>query len=160
VTEVELITDAAGERAARAGAAAGHYVPVDEATFLPVTRSLAVGMQPSSWIHVASFFRGLLEREPMRSSPGWEHERVVLGALATDLEYAARSHGEPEAYPMDLRTAAERQRDRHILDRIAASRHAHRRLVEAQEAALAAPAPSTVTAEPLPTSDGAASPWI
>lgn len=157
MTEVELAVEPAAEREGRATAAAGHYVPVNEATFLPVTRSLLVGMVPSSWIHVASFLRGLLERAPLRSSPGWEHERLVLGALVTDLEYAARSHGEPEAYPMDLRTREERTRDVALLQRIEALRQAHRRLADAQAAALA---PSTVTTETEAPDDGDSVPWI
>lgn len=62
---------------------------------LELTRSILADLDPDSWDHVAATIAGVLAREPLRSGPGWERERVVLGALLTDLREAAREAGAP-----------------------------------------------------------------
>jgi hypothetical protein len=63
---------------------------------LPWTEA-AVGMvSPHQWVRVAQFIQAWLDREPLRSSPGYEAHRQILGTLQNELRSAARQAGEPD----------------------------------------------------------------
>jgi hypothetical protein len=54
---------------------------------------------------VARWLAGTLEREPMRSSDGFEAHRIVLGSLMSELEGLCRLVDEPVGPAADLRAA-------------------------------------------------------
>jgi hypothetical protein len=135
---------------------------------LPVTRWTIVDLEPDRCERVAAYLFGLLEREPLRSKPGWEAERIVLGMLATDLRQMAVDAGEPVGAHRDLRDAQTKADELSALRRIElVTRGYHDHITEAIEADRAerrtrettdvrepalipasAPAPVTPTAEP------------
>ena len=89
---------------------------------LALTQSLLDDMDPASWERVAAFLDGLLAREPLHSGPAWERERVVLGALLTDLREATRLVGEPEGAPIVIRAAGMADAERAVHQRAVAGR--------------------------------------
>jgi hypothetical protein len=62
---------------------------------LPVTQWAVATVLPHDWLHVADFLSGILARAPLREAPGWDAERIVLGALASELRANAVEAGEP-----------------------------------------------------------------
>lgn len=69
---------------------------------LPVTAWALAELEPHEWIHVADFLEGLIHRAPV-TGDGWAPERVVLGALASELKQNALAAGEPvEEDPADV----------------------------------------------------------
>lgn len=66
-----------------------------EAPFpLPVTAWAIAQLEPHEWIHVADFLTGQVGRAPV-TGEGWNAERIVLGALASELRQNATDAGEP-----------------------------------------------------------------
>ena len=98
------------------------------------TRGMLGNLGPAEWEHVAAFLTALLERAPVKESPAYEAERILLGALAWELREYARSAGEPVGLEADLRAASSRQEEQRLVARLEASR-------EAFHAQLAAAAP-------------------
>lgn len=81
---------------------------------LPVT-GWAVGMtEPHDWNHVADYVYGLIRRAPV-TSRGWEAERILLGAFASELRGMARDAGEPTEDPDEAR-AYEAHLDRSVME--------------------------------------------
>jgi hypothetical protein len=75
------------------------------AELLPFTRWTIVDLEPSSLERVAAYLAALMEREPLKSGPGWANERIVLGCLVTDLRSMVMAAGEPVGALRDLRDA-------------------------------------------------------
>lgn len=71
-------------------------------TDLGLTRSMISTTIPREWERVASVLLALLERQPFRDGPRYAGERIILGALATELRAYAAAAGEP-AGETDLR---------------------------------------------------------
>lgn len=88
------------------------------------TRAMIGNLGPAEWEHVAAFLVALTERAPVKDSPAYAAERMLLGALAWELRAYASSAGEPVGLHADLRAASSRQEERRILDRLEASRQA------------------------------------
>jgi hypothetical protein len=96
---------------------------------LVFTRWSIVDLEPSSLERVAAYLAGLLEREPLRSRPGWEQERIVLGCLMTDLRTMVRAAGEPIGAARDLRDARTRRDEIDAQRRIELEERAYHDLV-------------------------------
>lgn len=75
---------------------------------LGFTRASVGDLGPAELERVAAFLFGILNREPTKSSPGLQAERMVLGALAYELRTLAAEAGEPVGLVRDLRNAPTR----------------------------------------------------
>jgi hypothetical protein len=83
-----------------------------------LTGLLACQLAPREWEEVAAYLCALLEREPVKSSPGYSAHRIVLGSIAGELRGYARVAGEPVGLEADLRAATTKADERRILDRM------------------------------------------
>lgn len=100
---------------------------------LALTRSLLEDMDPASWERMAAFLDGLLSREPLHSGSAWERERVVMGALMTELREASRLAGEPESAAILIRAPGVAGAERAATERAVAGRVASLRAEAAPE---------------------------
>lgn len=97
---------------------------------IPVTGWAVASIEPHEWLRVSDYLSGLLKRAPL-TSKGWEGERIVLGALASELKGMALEAGEPIDDPQEA-AAYEAHLDQAIAD--------HQRQMRAdREAAASAP---------------------
>lgn len=94
------------------------------------TRWAIVELQPSSLERVAGYLAGLLEREPMKSRPGWENERIVLGCLVTDLRSMVMAAGEPVGPARDLRDARTKADERSAAQRMELAESSYHVLID------------------------------
>lgn len=122
---------------------------------LALTRWSIIGLDPASWDRLASVFRALLEREPMKSGDGWENERNILGCLVNDLELMAKEAGHPlRGSALDLRDPKVKAAEQQLLvihEAMQLGRLEYVALVAQGAAELAAYDEAHPAPEPIPT---------
>lgn len=136
------------------------------AGLLEVTRCTVVEYDALACERVASYLYALLDREPLKSRPAWEAERVLLGTFAWDLREIAVAAGEPVGAFRDLRDAKTKQEEREARERVeAAARGYDAEITAAIEADRTAklprlqPEPSVPVTPIAASRDGANAPW-
>lgn len=69
---------------------------------LPRTRWALVDLTREEWRRTGAYLRGLLEREPLHSSPHWAGMRILLGTLAAELDAMVEIAGDDPAAALAL----------------------------------------------------------
>jgi hypothetical protein len=69
---------------------------------IPQTRWAMCDLKPGEWRFAAAYLRGLLEREPVKSSPHYAPVRMLLGTLAMELDVLTGIVGDEPAEAMRL----------------------------------------------------------
>lgn len=86
---------------------------------LGFTNATVKTLAPRELEHVAAFLFALIERAPVKSSAEYAPERMVLGALASELRGFAHAAGEPVGLNADLRDAWSQKEEHRIRQRVA-----------------------------------------
>lgn len=64
---------------------------------LGMTRAWVAELTPAEWDSVASLLYAMLAREPVKSSPRYQAERILIHTFAQELDSYARSAGLPSS---------------------------------------------------------------
>jgi hypothetical protein len=97
-------------------------LPVRVAFPLPVTAWAIANLEPHEWLHVADYLDGQISRAPLTGN-GWNAERIVLGAMSSELRQNAMEAGETVVEdPEEDRLAEHRIED--VTQALVASGHA------------------------------------
>lgn len=112
---------------------------------------------PAEMEKLAARLFTLIERAPFKASADYQYDRMVLGALATELRGFAAAGGEPTGLEADLRAATSKAEEQRIRARIADQQAAYDRHIDdvllAQAAQRAQHAPDTEEEHHEPAQD-------